>query len=444
MPKLVSLSQKDVEVIIDAYRQGDSLETLARRYHCSSSPIYKIIEQAGITRKLKFSNLSTETQAEIVRAFRGGASVSDIGKAMTLPYNCVYHVLKKADCNLRVRRVNNQDIEQMRALYDKGIKVYEIAQTLNLSDATVGNYLQKYHPNYKGIFALSPDEIQQAIKDYESGESSELIAKNLRVSASSICKTLKRHGVKIRRTVLSPDKAERDFVPLFEPRPIPKCQYPGIYKFTNLVNGKVYIGQSQDMYQRYRNHTKMRLEDGLFPRALKKYGVGNFNFEVLERVDDLSKINEREQFWMDFYQSYNRAKGYNLATIAASNRGVKRPPHVVEAMRVRGKLMFNGPNNPMFGRKQTEETKLKISEVKKQRLIPTESQVRAIQERLKKVNQIDIKTGEVIRVWGSVDEASQTLSLSIHSIKRACIGYRSTPKGRIPKTTHGGFKWQYV
>lgn len=139
-------------------------------------------------------------------------------------------------------------------------------------------------------------------------------------------------------------------------------------------------------------------------------------------VDDLSKINEREQYWMDFYQSYNRAKGYNLAIIAASNRVIKRSPEFVEALRVRGRLLFSGPNNPNFGKKPSEETKRRISEAKKRRLVPTELQTRASRERLKKVAQIDMNTGETIRTWESANEAGQPFRFQLILSKKLVGG----------------------
>ena len=89
-----------------------------------------------------------------------------------------------------------------------------------------------------------------------------------------------------------------------------------IYKWTNLVNGKVYIGKSVDIAKRlreYRNEVNRGHERPII-RALKKYGFEQFEFEIIENCDNLSneEILNREQYWMDFYQSQDMAKGYNL------------------------------------------------------------------------------------------------------------------------------------
>ena len=62
----------------------------------------------------------------------------------------------------------------------------------------------------------------------------------------------------------------------------------GIYKFTNKINGKSYIGQSQDLETRYKTHLRnfnkesASMYNGLFYRAIRKYGIENFNYEILK------------------------------------------------------------------------------------------------------------------------------------------------------------------
>ena len=81
----------------------------------------------------------------------------------------------------------------------------------------------------------------------------------------------------------------------------------GIYKVTNKINGKVYIGQSVDIGRRWRQH--MTAEDDIyFHKAIQKYGVDNFIWEVIEKCKK-SELDERESYWIEYYDSYN--KGYN-------------------------------------------------------------------------------------------------------------------------------------
>ena len=81
----------------------------------------------------------------------------------------------------------------------------------------------------------------------------------------------------------------------------------GIYKVTNKVNGKVYIGQSVDIGRRWRTH--MTAEDDIyFHKAIQKYGVENFEWEVIEQCKK-KDLDEREIYWIEYYDSFN--KGYN-------------------------------------------------------------------------------------------------------------------------------------
>lgn len=88
----------------------------------------------------------------------------------------------------------------------------------------------------------------------------------------------------------------------------------GIYKITNQINGKCYIGQSIDIEKRWKQHisdakNSNRKKCPYFHKALIKYGIENFKFEILEECL-IDKLNEREIYWIKFYNSYEN--GYNL------------------------------------------------------------------------------------------------------------------------------------
>lgn len=92
---------------------------------------------------------------------------------------------------------------------------------------------------------------------------------------------------------------------------------PGIYKWENLINHKCYIGQSIDLNKRIAHHfsnIKNNRYDSPLYRAIKKYGLENFDvtiIEVLEASDDLkSELDEREKYYIQKYNSYGK-NGYN-------------------------------------------------------------------------------------------------------------------------------------
>lgn len=88
----------------------------------------------------------------------------------------------------------------------------------------------------------------------------------------------------------------------------------GIYKITNLINGKSYIGQSADIKRRWRNHkscctnTNNRQHNNELYLDMYKYGLDNFNFEILEECSK-EQLLEREEYWINECKTYEF--GYN-------------------------------------------------------------------------------------------------------------------------------------
>ena len=93
----------------------------------------------------------------------------------------------------------------------------------------------------------------------------------------------------------------------------------GIYKITNIENGKVYIGQTrQDFNVRWRSHVKRGLKaepatNNKLYSEMWRLGPEHFTFEVLTTCP-VDKLNEQEKYYIQFYDSQNW--GYN------SNSGV--------------------------------------------------------------------------------------------------------------------------
>jgi hypothetical protein len=84
-----------------------------------------------------------------------------------------------------------------------------------------------------------------------------------------------------------------------------------IYKITNQVNGKVYVGKTEDTVEkRWKKHQidykRERCKDRPLYRAMLKYGVDCFSIDEVEQTD---QAEEREIYWIDYYKSYS--KGYN-------------------------------------------------------------------------------------------------------------------------------------
>lgn len=88
-----------------------------------------------------------------------------------------------------------------------------------------------------------------------------------------------------------------------------------IYKATNIVNGKVYIGKTNNFERRKWEHLN-RNTNHFFSRALQKYGYINFEWSILEdEIKTLEESNLRERYWIKSYNSYFRwpnSNGYNM------------------------------------------------------------------------------------------------------------------------------------
>ena len=86
-----------------------------------------------------------------------------------------------------------------------------------------------------------------------------------------------------------------------------------IYKITNKVNGKSYIGQTiQSVKERFYQHCATKCSQAILNmvihKAIAKYGKSNFTIEVIEEVES-ANLNDRERYWIRYYDSYNN--GYN-------------------------------------------------------------------------------------------------------------------------------------
>lgn len=109
-----------------------------------------------------------------------------------------------------------------------------------------------------------------------------------------------------------------------------------IYKITNKINGKVYIGQTINFTQRMRNHKS----DAYNPNSksynkplycsIRKYGWDNFTKEIIEDYTDKfdwQDLNEREIFFIDYYKSLITQNGYNIETGGTQGERNKTPTY---------------------------------------------------------------------------------------------------------------------
>ena len=101
----------------------------------------------------------------------------------------------------------------------------------------------------------------------------------------------------------------------------------GIYYILNVFNGKIYIGYAVSILKRWRVHKHLLRNRKHHNRHLQsawdKDGEDALLFGIIETVEDAAVLLEREQHWINYYESHNDEKGYNLRPLAGSMLGHK-------------------------------------------------------------------------------------------------------------------------
>lgn len=120
-----------------------------------------------------------------------------------------------------------------------------------------------------------------------------------------------------------------------------------IYKFTNKTNGHCYVGQTNNLQKRYNGHKSESFNPKVsgywlpLHCAIRKYGIDNFTYEVIEEIADGESqdfINERERYFIQYYHSLKEENGYN---VTLGGDGCPKPPLSYEEKLERSKL-FTG------------------------------------------------------------------------------------------------------
>lgn len=184
-----------------------------------------------------------------------------------------------------------------------------------------------------------------------------------------------------------------------------------IYKITNLVNDKCYVGKTKyESVIRWRDHINGYHPSSLIHKAIVKYGVDNFKFEILEHSVSEDKLNDLERYYIELCRS-KTPNGYNLT---------------------------NGGDGGL-GLLVSEETRRKQSEIRKGKAW-SENRRKAGQYKLVGNNNAGkqvamIKDGTILATFNSISEASIKTGIYRTNINRSCSHLNLKA---------GGYHWQYI
>lgn len=245
----------------------------------------------------------------------------------------------------------------------------------------------------------------------------------------------------------------------------------GIYKIVNKINMKVYIGQSINIKQRWKDHIRVLNQNKsrctLLQRAWNKYGEENFSFEILELCTE-DMLDEIEIKYINIYDSISN--GYNIETGGNKNKCLSDTTKQLLSEAHLGKIMSNetrqkmsksrmGVANGMYGKRHTEESKKKMSKSKKgKKGRPNSDYQRECarianlgktlsEETKRKISEANMGNTphnknlhkvycvELNRVFDNPTVASKELNISSSNIIACCKHVRKTC---------GGYHWEYL
>lgn len=210
-----------------------------------------------------------------------------------------------------------------------------------------------------------------------------------------------------------------------------------IYKHTNLINGKVYIGQTNQIPKYRWGGQGQNYKTGHFHAAIEKYGWDNFSHEILYTELTADEANELEEKLIKQYNSTNPNYGYN-----SDKGGKNRTPNKY----TRQLQSQSAMNRPIV----TDKTKEKLSLVGKG-LIRTEKQKARYSEAAKKreaerngMKYRSVKCLNTGEIFSSLRAAANWCGLvGVSGISSVCRGGKQKTAGAHPETKEK-LRWEYV
>jgi group I intron endonuclease len=205
-----------------------------------------------------------------------------------------------------------------------------------------------------------------------------------------------------------------------------------IYKITNKINNKVYIGKTEyKPILRWKQHQSCIDKDGYKDRpiykALKKYGFDNFNFEVLEETES---PEAREVYYISLFNSYvgfENSNGYN-ATLGGDGKKYAFSNQEELELLI---LLFN-QNKPVYEIADILERDEKTTALKLKELGFKLDRNKLTKKQVVKCDRI---TKEEVELFNSITEAANSVDGGKQHISEVCNGSRKSAYG---------FYWKFL
>lgn len=184
-----------------------------------------------------------------------------------------------------------------------------------------------------------------------------------------------------------------------------------VYKIVNKINGRVYVGITNQGYKtRWYKHCSDSIHGCSYPLhcALRKHGTDNFIVEVIEICPTIENLKEREQYWIKELKSLTTENGYNLTLGGEGTFGRFHSEETKNKIRQRA-----------FGRKASDQSKLIMS---------------LASHKSKKISMFTLD-GELIKTFRSASEAAKEIG-AIRTNVAACA------RGKYKQSK--GYKFSYT
>lgn len=131
-----------------------------------------------------------------------------------------------------------------------------------------------------------------------------------------------------------------------------------IYKTTNKINGLIYVGKEGRSSRKYCGSGRLIVE------AIKEFGIENFEKQVLEKCSSKEELNEREIYWIRFFDCLY-PNGYNISAGGIGGDVFSHNPYsqdIKDNLSEKTKIRLKDKNNnPFYGKEHSEESKKLIS-----------------------------------------------------------------------------------